>query len=184
MVHWLKNKTFRIICMHTVIAVTAVVIWACGDKNANTAPEAEKVYHHFLALPHEKWSAKDTLWFGPIVLTKAHYRLTVEVRHTNHYPYRNLDITLHRHTTPGTDSLSSATSTYQETDTLRQMLANEEGLWTGQGWGGLYLASFTPLEMQATNTDTCRIALTHAMGQETIRGVSDVGIKLQRTDEQ
>lgn len=163
----------------TKVTVAALSLATClGLMACNTSGE-DVVYHHFQSLPTEGWDKEDTLYFeATIPDSQTYYRLTVEIRHTTEYAYRNLDISLLYPTSP-TDSTGKTTP--EHTDTLSLILANEEGKWNGKGWGGLYQAEFPTKNIRITTSGTYRFRLAYSFSDTTLQGLNDIGIRLQRT---
>lgn len=146
------------------LLVTSALFGACREQT---------VYHSFRALPWDAWHAHDTVDFAvQIPDSNTTYQLSVEVRNRNDYPYQNLRLYLD-YATP--DSLQMLPA-----DTLNLILADSTGQWKGQGWGGLYQHSFPvkPVSIQEKGTYTFKISL--AMPDEELKGINDIGIKLEK----
>lgn len=157
----------------------ALLLSACLGLTACGIGEEGTVYHQFRSIPLEGWGKEDTLLFDVAVPdSQTDYLLTVEVRHTVEYSYRNLDLCLLHSACPAD---STGRSPQEEADTLRLMLADEKGLWNGKGWGGLYQTAFPARNVSVTVRGTYRFRLIYNFSDTTLHGLSDIGIRLQRT---
>ena len=95
-----------------------------------TACDENTVYHSYQSTPPDGWKKSDTLFFNvPLKDSLANLRLSVGVRNSSNYPYQNLNILIH---------YNLEDSTVWKTDTLKFILTDREGKWTGTGWGSLY----------------------------------------------
>lgn len=157
----LKNRN---LLLKSLILLLAASLFGACDKR--------KVYHAYQSLPDEGWRRTDTLCFSAEVPDSQTYcKLSVEVRNRNDYPYQNLLLSIGC-TTP--DSLSSPT------DTLHLTLADEEGIWKGKGWGGLYQNSFPAGSVRIGKPGTYLFKIAYTFPDETLPGINDIGIKLER----
>ena len=108
----LKNS----ICM----LLTTWVLTAC-DENT--------VYHSYQSTPRMDGRRVIHSFNVPLKDSLANLRLSVGVRNSSNYPYQNLNILIH---------YNLEDSTVWKTDTLKFILTDREGKWTGTGWGSLY----------------------------------------------
>ena len=116
-----KTKTLRYIILLFIVSA----LGAC-DK--------QTVYHAFQSIPQEGWKRQDTLLFNVAVPdSQTYYKLIVEIRNRSTYPYQNINLSV-CYDSPELKKL--------QTDTLTAVLADKEGIWKGDGWGGLYQSAF------------------------------------------
>lgn len=95
--------------------------------------------------------------------TTATYRMLLYVRHTDMYPYQNMWLFL-------------------DNDTLEFYLADDRGMWLGNGKNGLIeMPILLEDGVQITGGDHT-VSVRHGMRQESLRGVSDVGIVIEKTE--
>lgn len=137
-----------------------------------SACDKQTVYHSFHSLPGEGWRRQDTLTFDVEVndsLTR--YKLFLETRNRISYPYRELSLSVR---------CLSADSLPSPADTIQLMLATPEGIWTGEGWGGLYQNSVPAGSIRIGKPGTYRIQVAYTLPDERLPGLNDVGIKLTR----
>ena len=136
------------------------------------ACDKQTVYHTFQSLPTEGWQRKDTLSFQVTVPDSAtFYSISVEVRNRNNYPYQNLPLLI-CYDNPETQNLKK--------DTLEIKLADSTGVWSGDGWGGLYQSTLRAGMVRIGKAGEYRFRITHLLPDTLLPGINDVGIKLRR----
>lgn len=136
------------------------------------ACDTRTLFHEYRSLPVVGWERGDTLVFEAEVPDSAvACRLFVEVRNRNGYPYRNLPLSLIWESPDGVCSTP---------DTLQLMLADANGVWSGKGWGGLFLSVFPCGEITVSRPGIYRFKLTHRLPDEKVSGINDVGLRLER----
>lgn len=132
----------------------------------------QTVYHAFQSIPQEGWLKKDTLFFNVEVPdSQTYYKLSVEVRNRNNYPYQNLNLSI------GYDGPEVPAS---PADTLNVVLATKEGIWTGDGWGGLYQSAFPAGSIRIAKSGTYHFKVTYTLPDEKLQGLNDIGLKIER----
>ena len=161
MTNRLKNRN---LCLKGIILLFAASLLSACDK--------QTVYHSFQSLPTKGWLRKDTLSFDVEVTDSlTYYKLSLEVRNRNNYPYQNLPLSISY--TDG-DSIPSAT------DTIQLILADKEGIWKGDGWGGLYQTATSAGSIRIKSPGTYRFKVAYTLPDESLQGINDIGIKLER----
>lgn len=146
----------------TVAVLLLMVCASCRDDRT--------LYHHYQAVG-EEWSAHQECVFElPELAVGTRYRLLVDVRYTDAYPYRNLALAI-------THNLSD--STLRQTDTLTCVLRDEKGHPTGRGYS-LYQLEVPYIVCRTDSGSGKVVSLSHAMAGEDLllTGISDVGIRL------
>ncbi|ADV43161.1 gliding motility lipoprotein GldH [Bacteroides helcogenes] len=157
----LKNKRFYL--KSIILLFVAGVLSACNKQ---------QIYHTFQSLPTAGWQRKDTLRFNVEVTDSlTYYKLSVEIRNRNSYPYQNINLSVcydnpDKHTSPA--------------DSLQFTLANEEGVWKGDGWGGLYQTSFPAGNIRIGKAGIYRFKIAYTLPDEKLKGINDIGIKLEK----
>lgn len=118
-------------------------------------------YEHFTTVGRQGWSADSALVF---VVTGAdttrHYDAEIHVRHTQQYPYQNLWL-------------------FVEQDTIQLYLADQRGRWIGRRSGGYYETYVVWREDMPITSDTLRIGVVQAMREDTLVGITDIGLILR-----
>lgn len=137
-----------------------------------TACDEQTVYHSFQSLPTEGWQRNDTLFFNVSVVDSATlYNVSVEVRNRNNYPYQNLPLLIY-YDSPEVPNIKR--------DTLELRLADNAGIWLGDGWGGLYQSTLPAGFIRIGKAGEYRFKIIHLLPDEVLPGINDVGIKLKR----
>lgn len=156
-----RNKKVYLKCI--VLLFIASIVIAC-DKHT--------VYHAFQSIPQKGWLRQDTLLFDVIVPdSQTYYKLSIEIRNRNNYPYQNLNLSI-CYDGPGINKLP--------TDTLKATLANKEGIWEGDGWGGLYQSTFSIGHIKIAKSGTYLFKVAYTLPDNILPGINDIGIKLER----
>lgn len=157
----LKNRNF---CLKGIMPLFVASVLSACDKQA--------VYHVFQSLPTEGWQRKDTLCFSAeIPDSLTYYKLSVEIRNRNNYPYQNISLSV-SYDTPDVQALPA--------DTLQFTLADKEGIWKGDGWGGLYQSAFPAGSVRIGKPGIYLFKIAYILPDETLRGINDIGIRLER----
>ena len=98
-------------------------------------------------------------------------KLTVEIRNRSTYPYQNINLSV-CYDSPELKKL--------QTDTLTAVLADKEGIWKGDGWGGLYQSAFPAGNIKIGKPGEYLFKVAYTLPDSLLPGINDVGIKLQR----
>ena len=139
---------------------------------ALSACDKQTVYHTFQSLPTEGWQREDTLFFKvDIPDSLTYYKLSVEVRNRNNYPYQNIDLSV---------SYDNPDGHLLPADTLQLILADKEGIWKGDGWGGLYQTAISAGSIRIGKPGTYRFKIAYTFPDESLQGINDIGLKLKR----
>lgn len=95
----------------------------------------------------------------------------MEVRNRNNYPYQNLSLSV-CYDSPDSVSLPA--------DTIQLALADTEGIWKGDGWGGLYQTAVPAGSIRIDKSGTYRFKIAYVLPDEILQGLNDIGIKLEK----
>lgn len=156
-----RNKRGYLKCI--VLLFVASALSSC-DKHT--------VYHSFQSIPQKGWAKQDTLAFDVIVPdSQTYYKLSIEVRNRNNYPYQNLNLSI-SYDGPEINKLPA--------DTVKATLANKEGIWQGDGWGGLYQSTFSIGSVKIGKSGNYIFKVAYTLPDEILPGINDIGIKLER----
>ena len=162
MTNLLKNSNF---CLKGIILLFVASTLVACDK--------QTIYHSYQALPAEGWQKKDTLSFNVEVPDSfTYYKLFVEVRNRNDYPYQNINLSI-SYLAP-TDTLSLPT------DTIQLTLADKEGKWKGTGWGSLYQSEFPVGGIRIRKPGNYQFKIAYTFTDQSLNGINDIGIRLNR----
>ena len=136
------------------------------------ACDKQTVYHAFRSVPQEGWKRQDTLFFDVAVPdSQTYYKLTVEIRNRNTYPYQNINLSV---------GYEDPESKRVQVDTLKAVLASKEGIWKGDGWGGLYQSAFSAGSIKIGRSGNYLFKIAYTLPDDILPGINDVGIKLRR----
>lgn len=128
------------------------------------------VYHQYRAVGSDGWRRGDTVLFELPRLPKGQTMdVRVDVRYTGEFPYRDLWLSVRQNIT---DSLA------WQTDTLRCTLYNKVGYPLGHGGTNLYSVEIDFLSLPSDGSGCAGIRLSHCMADDSLKGVSDVGIRI------
>lgn len=156
-----KNKI-----KHLKYIILLFIVGALG------ACDKQTVYHAFRSVPQEGWKRQDTLFFDVAVPdSQTYYKLTVEIRNRNTYPYQNINLSV---------GYEDPESKRVQVDTLKAVLASKEGIWKGDGWGGLYQSAFSAGSIKIGKPGNYLFKIAYTLPDEILPGINDVGIKLRR----
>lgn len=138
-----------------------------------TACDSNTMYHSYLNTPEGGWGKSDTLTFkAPIKDSLATYRVSIEVRNREDYPYSDLYLFVAHNTQDSTVFI---------TDTIKCTLADKSGKWTGTGVGSLYQSSgdsYTFITPKRSGNLVFKVS--HGMRDFDLKGINDIGIKIER----
>ena len=134
--------------------------------------DSERVYDTYQSVDQKGWYKNDTLVYQPqIEDTSELYNLIIKVRHHTDYRYRNLYLFT---TTRFPDGKATQ-------DTIELMLARKDGSWLGQGFGAIKTAKQLILQRgRFVQEGTYRFELRQAMRTDTLQGIEDVGIRIEK----
>ncbi len=123
----LKNKTKTLKIYHTAVY-----------RKRITQPAMNRLYI-MLSNPFRKRVGNGRTHYSSMSLypdSQTYYKLIVEIRNRSTYPYQNINLSV-CYDSPELKKL--------QTDTLTAVLADKEGIWKGDGWGG-YISLHFPQE--------------------------------------
>ncbi|MBR1787317.1 MAG: gliding motility lipoprotein GldH [Paludibacteraceae bacterium] len=134
-----------------------------------TACQKKPVYSSYQMIRHQEWNMDNILWFDiPTPDTTNHYDIILSIRHTNRYRYQNLWL---------------FTELNGKADTIEFYLADEFGLWLGNGVGDtkempvLYMTDY-----QFPPDSLITIKIQQGMRDSLLQGIQDVGVIVMRNE--
>lgn len=136
------------------------------------------IYHSYAPVPLDGWDKSDTLVYTlPNSIPAGNYEAEIGIRYQESYPYRDIWLEVSHNT--------KDTLTYV-TDTLQLFLVDEAGNKTGNGLCGLYQCDLPykasiPIRTEGS-ARTFRIV--HIMTDNPLTGISDIGIRLRKPENQ
>lgn len=130
------------------------------------------VTYSYRSVAAQGWHADDTLFFSTQLSDSlCTYRLTIEARHREGYPFRNLAV--------GFFIQSETSGSLCLADSIECLLYDERGHWFGQGWSGLYTRALPSRTFRIPHAGSYRIGLYHRMQEFLLPDLSDMGIKIE-----
>lgn len=161
MVNRLKNNG--------IIRKCILVLFIAG---AFSACDEQTVYHAFRSIPQAGWQRQDTLLFDvPVPDSLTYYKLSVELRNRTDYPYQNISLSV-CYDGPEVHPMPA--------DTIQITLADKEGIWKGDGWGGLYQSASFVGGVKIGKPGHYLFKIAYTLPDGILPGINDVGIKLER----
>lgn len=158
----LKNKKLLRNSLSCLFAACVAV--ACNNENT--------VYHSYQSLPDEGWGKSDTLsFFLPVTDSiPPTLRIFAEVRNRIDYPYHDLHLFISR---------NMPDSTVWHTDTIAISLTDDDGRWTGKGWGSVYQAETFVQSVRPLHPGNYTIKVMSGMKDIKLKGINDIGIRIE-----
>jgi gliding motility-associated lipoprotein GldH len=131
-------------------------------------------YEEIQHIKKAEWKASDTLYFHFTVSdTLQPYDFGFNVRNTTSYDYQNLYLFITAWYPGGTWSR----------DTAECILAASDGKWLGKGMGKIKDSRFLFRKgVRFRRSGNYIIGVNQAMRQELLQGISDIGIRISKTD--
>ena len=154
-----KQMTRSNIAMLLLVLST---LWACTDRDvtnqhSNIAPAG--------------WAYTEAQSFTIDITQANNYNIDAFIRHNTQYPYSNLWLFVDHIYNNQTIS----------TDTINLTIADKYGHWEGSGWGTTRQIKHMLLHNQSLDTGTHVINIRHAMREENLTGIINVGVNVTKT---
>jgi gliding motility-associated lipoprotein GldH len=127
------------------------------------------VYNRYQSINRKEWEKEEEYFFTfDIIDATAAYDLSIDIRNTNFYPYRNLWLFVREEQPFGAF----------HRDTMECLLADEYGRWYGKGIS-LFESSF-PLRTRHYFPRPGRYTLgvRHGMRTGKLTGIQDIGLRI------
>ncbi|MFO7880405.1 MAG: gliding motility lipoprotein GldH [Bacteroidota bacterium] len=147
--------------------LSVLLLQAC-DKNT--------VYKEYIDIPDKIWDRSFQPEFEfDIEDSEQAYKVDVLVRNASMYPYSNVWIFIHTTSPTGKTDI----------DTLECVLADPSGKWLGDGMGDIWDNEIPWLvNYKFEHTGTYTIKLEQAMRMEKLPGIMDVGIAVEKPEQE
>lgn len=151
-------RTFKYLPLITFL----LLLLSCGSRD---------VYHQFKNTVNDEWHADSVFRFSfDIEDTTQKYNVFVNVRHTHHYPWKNLWLFMQLQN-PSTSLVK---------DTLQATIADDFGKWLGSG-SSIFLQTIPYLmEHSFEHKGTHQIQVVHGMRDTTLIGIRNIGIRVEQ----
>lgn len=150
-----------------VLLLSLSFLFSCNNKNI--------VYEKTKEFPNAEWQIDDVQKFNvEIDDTLANYDFSIIIRNTIDYNYANLFVFLN--TLTPDDEIAK--------DTLQFLLADKEGKWLGKGKGNFKESVFLLQHgLKFSQAGTYSFEFTQGMREETLVGIADIGIRIEKITE-
>ena len=148
-----------------------VALCVCAVMIAFSSCRSDIVYSEFVAIPSGEWDENVLPQFDfHIADQETAYDILLYVRHTERYPYQNMWLFVRG-------------NPQQYRDTIEFYLADDRGRWLGDKHHG-FIEMPVLLETNYHFPDTGRFyfAVQHGMRDSLLRGVTDVGIEIVKSE--
>ena len=130
------------------------------------------IYSSAYTLPASGWDMDSAVHFDFKVNEPATaYDVVIFVRHRDNYPYQNMWLIV--------ENMPSATA-----DTIEFYLADQRGRWLGSGMGKTKQMPVLYEQNYHFADSCCSMSIRHAMRDETLHGVSDIGLRITKSEGQ
>ena len=104
-----------------------------------------------------------------VVHTEPAYSMIIYVRHTERYPYQNMWLFV---------------DNGPRRDTIEFYLADDRGQWLGDHHNGfIEMPVLLEENYHFPDTGNCTVLIQHAMRDSLLRGITDIGLEIQRDGE-
>lgn len=133
----------------------------------------EHAYHNSFRIPGKGWEIGKAFVFQDSLRKDQPEKLkaSINLRHNALYPYSDLWLFIKIKTSDG----------YIHKDTIELKLANNDGKWTGTGWGSVYSLDYPFAEfkvLKGSEKRWFRIEIKNGMRDQTLTGLEDIGLEL------
>jgi gliding motility-associated lipoprotein GldH len=149
--------------LHYLFLLLALFAVACSNH---------KVFDEVLSVQNNEWNSSNKLEFTvPINDTASAFDISIHVRNSNDYEYSNLWLFI----------ATEAPTGISMVDTVEFFLAEPSGKWLGTGLGAVN-SMLIPYKsnIRFPNRGIYHFELKHAMRQEQLLGIMDIGIRIDK----
>ncbi len=163
----MNKRQWRVNTKQAVAMTLVVVIAAAMFLTVSCQRKPLQTHAGFVHLPTEGWQRTMPLTFMPEYDdSAAYYDITLAVRHTASYRYRNLSLVV---------DVIAADSTVDRHN-IEMSLADEYGNWSGGGFGTLYQA-VKPILKGVQPHQARTVVVWQAMsGIDTLKNLENLGL--------
>ena len=146
-----------------------VIVAVLAAVSALTGCSSKTAYSRYLNIPSDGWQQDSVLTYDVAITDSlATYSVVLSLRHTPAYPYQNIWFFVQNETSG-------------QTDTLEYYLADQRGRWLGNGFGDRKEMPCLLYEhVRFPKGGIYRYAVRQGMRQEWLRGVTEVGLIVEK----
>lgn len=162
-----KGRVFLTLIGLVAMAISSI---SCDDP---------RTFDSYKAVEVNGWQRNDTATFKVERQWEGTYCMDLGIRANQNYPYKNISLIIER-TVIASKKKKLPNKTYQDTITCR--IIGDDGRLVGKR--GITNSEITHhvCSFVLERNDSLNIAVRHIMSKEQLQGISDVGIRLIRTD--
>ena len=134
--------------------------------------DSNRVFEEQIPLKNEVWNVNNQLKFNVTISDLlSRYNVYLNVRNGREYPFSNLFLFMNTVSPDG----------HVGRDTIELTLADYDGRWLGSGMGNVKFSRFLfQKDVQFKQTGTYRFELEHAMRIRDLRGITDIGLRIEK----
>jgi gliding motility-associated lipoprotein GldH len=135
------------------------------------------IYENSIDIKMGAWNKNQVVKFEiPVNDTVNGYKISLNIRNNNEYPYSNLFLFVNSYA-PNGKSIK---------DTIELTIADDRGKWLGKGFGGVWNNEVflgNGATIRFPHAGKYRIEVIHAMRDDVLKGIMDVGLKVKKVEE-
>ena len=164
--------------LHHILPLALLVVALSSCDHAT-------IYSEVRDLPLDGWQVDSALCFDVNLSdTASAYDIIVYVRHTDNYPYQNMWLIVEHDYLQTLFADSTMTTQHVSmVDTIEFYLADQRGRWLGNGAGSTHEMPVLFADNYHFPADSVHhFAIRHAMRETSLRGVTNVGLRVSRND--
>ena len=154
-----------------ILSIAALIVLLCYSCTQSS------VTHIYNSVSKNGWSRDSILNYNiQIDSLDRECNIDVELTYNNNYPYSNLYLLV---------SIADSVSNIISSDTLQLLLADEYGVWKGDGWGTTYQQREEYKHFfKFPSSGNYNITIAQGMRGEPIKGIERVGVKVDRVEKE
>lgn len=149
---------------YSIILFFLVFFFLSCDKNFE--------YEQIFPIKGESWNHNNILHFDVNISdTTNPFNILIDIRNSGKYPYSNIFFFITTHSPNGN----------MVKDTFEIKLADDRGKWFGNGMGNLYnYQAYYIKNIKFPFKGVYTFDIQHAMWNEDLKGISDIGLRLEK----
>ncbi|MBU4538821.1 MAG: gliding motility lipoprotein GldH [Weeksellaceae bacterium] len=150
--------------MHKILGVFSVLVMFTGCSSSSENVDMKNLNGNWKKKAEQKFNFKVNDAQDP-------KNIIFVVRNNNNYPYSNIRFIV---------NFSDLQTNKKSIDTLNYILAKPNGEWIGKGFGDTKETLFQyKLNYKFPQNGTYSIGVIHAMRTDNLKGIEDVGLKIE-----
>lgn len=146
-----------------IIALVSFFILSCNT---------DRVYQKYNEIPNNVWNVENIVDFNfDIEDTITRYNMFLHVRHSGHYPFKNLWLF----------TTTTAPNGYFSVDTVEVILCDDAGKWLGDGLGDIWDNKIAfKKNIRFPMVGNYKLQVEQAMRFKKIPGIMDIGLSIEK----